>query len=140
MSRWYRPVPRFCAALWLACAPMMGSGVASAADAAEESDGPPAFVPIEGLQVPIIEAGQMSGRLRMEIVLQGVSAQSLPVLRRELPRFRERALAATSEYARLHVSPYAAVDAVELSTTLEGALKDPVIKRVLILTVRAEPA
>lgn len=148
MSRWIRLVPRSAVALWLALAPMMDAGAASAAgDAADanpapEADGdqPPVFVPIEGLQVPIIEAGQMTGRLRIELVLQGVSNETLPLLRQELPRYRERALTAALEHARLHVSPYAAVDALQLSATLDAALKDPGLKRVLIVRVKAEPA
>lgn len=139
MPRWFRPVCRLSAALCLALAPLAGAGASGDAPTAE-ADEPPVFVPIEGLQVPIIEAGAMSGRLRLEIVLQGASNAVLPDLRRELPRFRERALSAALEYARLHASPYAAVDAAQLSATLEAALKDPVLKRVLIVRVRAEPA
>jgi hypothetical protein len=139
MPRSFRPVPRLVAALCLSLAPVTGAGASGDAPA-EEADAAPVFVPIEGLQVPIIEAGAMSGRLRVEIVLQGVSSAVLPDLRRELPRFRERALTAALEYARLHASPYAAVNVAELSATLEAALKDPVLKRVLIVQVRAEPA
>jgi hypothetical protein len=123
-----------------------GETDAAAARAAEgkaaeaETDQPPAFVSIEGLQVSIIDADEMSGRLRVEIVLQAGSPEALATLRRDLPLFRDRAFAAAMEHARLHVSPYAAVDAVKLSAALDSALDDPAVQRVLIIKVSAEPA
>lgn len=145
MLQWFRPIPRLMAVLWLGFAPISGAGEASAADAAapkaeDEAAQPPVFVPIEGLQVPIIESGEMRGRLRLEIVLEGVSTAALPAIRRDLPRFRDQALSAVLEHARLHVSPFAAVDAVRLSATLDTTLKDPSLKRILIVKAAAEPA
>lgn len=137
--------PALAGLMLLLPAPMAGAGSASAEDgekaaSAVDPDAPPVFVPIEGLQVPIIESGEMGGRMRLEIVLQGVSADMLPTIRHDLPRYRDQAYAAALEYARLHVSPYAAVDARRLSGALDSALKDPALARVLIVRVSAEPA
>lgn len=145
MSRMRGPFSLLAAFMGLALAPTIGTGPASAAAEAEAASAddaaePPVFVPIEGLQVPIIEAGEMRGRIRLEIVLQGASAEALPTIRHDLPKFRDRAYTAALEHARLHVSADAAVDARRLSDVLDVALRDPVLKRVLIVRVSAEPA
>lgn len=99
------------------------------------------FVAMDEISVPIIDASRVDGVLRVSLVLQARDAADAAALARRMPLLRASALAATIEFARLHGSPFSAVDVARLSAALTPALVkvDAGIAKVLIVKVSAVP-
>ncbi|HKY80483.1 MAG TPA: hypothetical protein VJM09_03320 [Sphingobium sp.] len=100
------------------------------------------YVAMEEIGVPIVDAGRVGGTLRLSIVLQARDVQGAINLAGRKPELRAALLGAASEFARLHASPFAPVDAGKLAAALTPALRgvDPSITRVLIVKVFAMAA
>lgn len=115
------------------------SGLASAPASANEGGGAASVVPVADLRVPILDGGRFAGTLRVQAALDyadpahgaGAAARALV--------FRDAVLSAGLEFARLHVSAFAPIDAALLSRTLTDAARtvDPHVRKVLILDVSA---
>jgi hypothetical protein len=99
------------------------------------------FITMEEISVPIIDASRIEGVLRVSLVLQARDADGATRLVRRIPELRMAGLGAAIEFARLHASPFSAVDAARLSSALTYALKgmDKGIVQVLIVKVSAMP-
>ncbi|WP_375195248.1 hypothetical protein [Sphingobium sp.] len=99
------------------------------------------FITMEEISVPIIDASRIEGALRVSVVLQARDADGAAELARRMPELRMAGLSAAIEFARLHASPFSAVDAARLSSALTHALKgmDKRIAEVLIVKVSAMP-
>lgn len=112
-------------------------GGAQASDGEGASD--LAFVAMEPITVPIVDAGLVMGSLRFRIVLEAKDEEAVQALSDELPRLRAEALSAGSEFSRLSASPFMAVDARQLSDDLSKALgeRKSGIARVLLVEVSA---
>jgi len=124
----------------LRAAPLLAM-VFSSTPAAANADGGGAasIVPVAELRVPIFDGGRFAGTFRVQTALdyadpaQGAHAAALA------PMFRDAVLSAGLEFARLHVSAFAPIDAALLSRTLTAAARtvDPHVRKVLILDVSA---
>jgi hypothetical protein len=99
------------------------------------------FVIMDEISVPIVDASRIDGVLRVSLTLQMRDAQGAAALTRRMPALRASALAATIEFARLHASPFSAVDVARLSAALTPALArvDQGIAKVLIVKISAMP-
>jgi len=97
------------------------------------------FVAMDEISVPIVDAGRIDGVLRVSIVLEARDTAAAAGLARRMPELRAAGLGAAIEFARLHASPFNAVDVRKLSEVLAPALRriDPAIARVLIVKVSA---
>jgi len=102
----------------------------------------PLFVTMAPLDVPIVEGDRADGRLKVALVLEAGDASAASALDGRQPELREAALAAASEFARLHASPAAPVDARRLAGDVSTALRrvDATIVRVLLVEVAARRA
>ncbi|KQS02020.1 hypothetical protein ASG11_14545 [Sphingomonas sp. Leaf357] len=113
----------------------------STADASEGAAGP-AFVPMAEIVVPIVDGAQAYGRLRIKLVLLAHDAASVAPIQAQMPAMRETALIAAAEFARLHASPFAPIDARRLAQAISTAMiaqgKDHLFTRVLLVGVFAE--
>lgn len=100
------------------------------------------FVAMNEISVPIVDAGRIDGVLRVSITLQAQDATSAARLAQRMPDLRTAGLNALIEFARLHASPFKAVDVHKLSAALTPALSkiDPAIQTVLIVSASARTA
>ncbi|MBR0550920.1 hypothetical protein [Stakelama marina] len=98
-----------------------------------------AFIPMERISVPIVDAGRVEGALRFRIVLEAKDDEAAQKLTAELPTLRAQALSIGSEFSRLSASPFIAVDARRFSAELNQAMhkREPAIARVLLVEVAA---
>jgi hypothetical protein len=97
------------------------------------------LVPMEGLDVPIVEGDRADGRLRLKLVLRATDEIGAQHIRTVLPELRETSLAAAIEFARLYATPFAPVDAARLARDMAAALQaqDHAIDAVLLVEVSA---
>lgn len=102
---------------------------------------PPAVVDAEPLSVPIIDGGRITGTLVVDLAFEATGGDA-DALGSAMPQLRAATRAALAEHARLHASPWQAVDARELARALDSAGKpiSPAFKRALITEVRARRA
>lgn len=98
-----------------------------------------AFVPMEVISVPIVDAGNVQGILYFKVVLEAKNDASAEKLSESLPLIRAQALMVGSEFSRLSASPFLAVDAQRLSKDLNRSIgeNDQEIARVLLVEVTA---
>ncbi|WP_010161071.1 hypothetical protein [Sphingomonas sp. PAMC 26617] len=101
--------------------------------------GAASVVPVAELRVPILDAGRFAGTLRVQSALDYADPADGKAATERAPELRAAALAAGLDFARLHVSALAPIDAALLSETLTRAARsvDPHVRRVLILDVSA---
>lgn len=127
--------------LYLAIAAVVASpgGGAIGAAGGEGGAAPVFLLPMAPLDVPIVEGARSDGRLRLKLVLRAADAADLERLRGSLPALRETTLAAASEFARLHATPFAPVNARLLARDMTKALheRDATIAAVLLVEVAA---
>ncbi|WP_176594179.1 hypothetical protein [Sphingobium sp. EM0848] len=99
------------------------------------------FVVMEEISAPIVDASRVDGLLRVSLVLQVRDAHGAARLARRMPELRAAGLAAAIELARLHGSPFTAVDANRLTAALTPVLQrvDGRITKVLIVKLSAMP-
>ncbi|HVF93508.1 MAG TPA: hypothetical protein VM900_04270 [Sphingomonas sp.] len=100
------------------------------------------LVTMAGLDVPIVEGDRADGRLRIKIVLRAADEAGAARLQAALPALREASLATTSEFARLHASPFSPVDARRLAADLQATLhgRADAVRSVLLVEVAATRA
>ncbi|MBJ6123009.1 hypothetical protein [Sphingomonas mollis] len=100
------------------------------------------LVEMKPIDVPIVEGNRSDARLRLKLVLRAADAPGAAKITTDMPALREAALAGASEFARLHASPYVAVDAEMLVHDLTATLhhRDPGITAVLLVEVVASAA
>jgi len=129
--------PRLLAASLLVASPAAASGGSEGA-----GSGGPALVAMPELVVPIVEGARAGGRLRLKLVLRATDPAAAARLEAMMPSLRETSLLATAEFARLHASPFAPVDARRLARDVGGALRarDGGIAQVLVVEVSAARA
>lgn len=98
-----------------------------------------AFVPLDVISVPIVDAGNVQGNLYFKVVLEAKDDASAEKLSEALPLIRAQALMIGSEFSRLSASPFLAVDAQRLSRELNQSIgeTDQGIARVLLVEVTA---
>ena len=126
-------------------AAVLALGVATSAGGANnDSPPPPAHAPelvdMEFVEVPIIDGDRIEGQLRVHLVLNAGSVPAAERVTGALPRLRAATLLTMVEFARLHASPYRAVNSEKLSRTLTEALQreEPAVGEVLIVEVGAK--
>lgn len=97
------------------------------------------LVAVEAILVPIVDGGRVEGTLEVKVVLRTSDANSASA---QLPQIRAELRQAAAEYARLHVSPWQAVDSASLAAALDAANRHatPAVLGTLLLEVRARPA
>lgn len=97
------------------------------------------FIPMDGLDVPIVEGDRADGRLRLKLVLRASDEVGAQRIRAALPALREASLAAAIEFARLYATPFAPVDAGRLAHDMTAALhaQEQAIDTVLLVEVSA---
>lgn len=109
--------------------------------AASEGAAGPALVPMDEIVVPIVDGARAYGRLRIKLVILAHNAAAIPTLQMDMPALRETALIAAAEFARIHASPFAPVDAQRLSrdisTAMTGHDRNHAIARILLVSVSA---
>lgn len=124
----------------LAAVPALALGTAAVnAPAGSAPADPASFVQLEDITAPIIDAGRIDGQLDLSLVIEAGSPEDAAELDKQKPALRAAMLASSLEFARLHASPFTAVDAGKLSEALVPAARevDPRISRVLIVKVGA---
>lgn len=108
--------------------------LAGAATARAET---PSIVTLETLAVPIVDNGHIEGRLELGLALVATDEQAATRLALGAPRLQATAMAAALEFARLHATPFRAVDVGALLARVAPALRGPDVSRVLVLKVMA---
>lgn len=103
---------------------------------------PAQLVPMEAIELPIIDGARVQGTLHFQLVLEAGEGTSPETLASDMPFLRAAALAAGAEFARLSASPFVAIDAQQLSNELTSALRarQAGIARVLLVEVTARSA
>jgi hypothetical protein len=101
----------------------------------------PHLVPIEMLEVPIVDSGHLDGTLRVRFTVNAASGSDADALGERLPELRSLALGAATEFSRIYASGLAPVNAEILKSKVKAALQQdhPEIADVLVVQVSAEP-
>lgn len=124
----------------LAAAAAPAPGVALASGGGEGGGaGGSTIVPVAELRVPILDGARLAGTLRVQAALDYADPAQAAGAAVRTPVFRDAVVSAGLEFARLHVSALAPIDAALLSRTLTDAARtvDPHVRKVLILDVSA---
>lgn len=110
----------------------------SAAGAAPGPATPPAVVTLAPMTAAIVDAGIVQGRLEVSLAVSGSDPARLE---EHLPLVRAAAFEALSDHARLHASPFSAVQAGLLAAQLDRSVGRALPgSRVLLLKAAARPA
>ncbi len=98
-----------------------------------------AFVPMDLISIPIVDAGNVRGALRFKLVIETTDEESAQEVSDRLPLFRAAALATGAEFSKLSAAPFLAVDAEDLARKLDVALKQrsDKVEKVLLVEVTA---
>jgi flagellar basal body-associated protein FliL len=120
----------------------LAPGQAEAAAAENPSKMGAEFVQLSEITTPIFGTSRVEGALSVTIVLEARDAKVADGLRGRMPELRATAVLATLEFSRLYASGFAPVNAVQLSSALNRALREryPGVARVLITSLEAVPA
>ncbi|GGB74462.1 hypothetical protein [Blastomonas aquatica] len=103
---------------------------------------PGELIPMEQIDLPIIDGARVQGTLHFKLVLEADQAGASETLSANMPVLRSEALAVGAEFARLSASPFVAIDARRLAAELAQALqsRQAGIARVLLVEVTARSA
>ena len=120
----------------------IAGGLASAS--AYASSGEPAelyAVPLEELEVPIVDSGRLDGTLRVSFVVNAKDSGTADRLGERLPELRSLALGAATEFGRIYASGLAPVNAEILKKKVKAAIAKahPDIADILVTQVSASP-
>ncbi len=130
--------------MWIALAAAAASlsGASTMAAAPGAAGGEAHLVPMDEMNVPIVDGDRADGTLRVKLVLDMSSAAAAEKATAMLPSLRAGALAAGLEFARLYASPQTPVNAGRLASEMTTALhrQDIGVARVLIVEVGASRA
>lgn len=116
--------------------------LAANTDPRKAAEMPPAdasFLPLEEIDVPIVDGGRVDGVLHLTVVVQAKTGDDAAALGKRMPELRAAVLPAAIEFARLRASRFAPVDVARLSAMIAPPLKrvDAAIDKVLIVKVSA---
>lgn len=136
-TRFYRSA--LAAAMLLATAMPLQAANNDARKAADVPPADPTFLPLDPIDAPIVDGGQVDGVLHVTIVVQAKTPEDAAALAKRMPELRAAALPAAIEFARLRASRFAPVDVTRLAAALGPAVKriDKAIDKVLIVKVSA---
>ena len=97
------------------------------------------LVPMDEVNVPIIDGDRAEGRLQFKLVLEAKSDAAAQELSATMPVLRATTVSTGIEFARLYASSMMPVDARHLATEMTTALhaQNPGIARVLLVEVMA---
>jgi hypothetical protein len=97
------------------------------------------LVPLQELEVPIVDSGRLDGTLRVKFVVNAVDAGAAKDLEQRQPELRSLALAAATEVSRIYASGLSPVNAEILKAKARAGLQreHPEIADVLIVQVSA---
>jgi hypothetical protein len=128
-------------ALWTSLFAAAAGAVSIAAAQPPAAGAAPGLVAVAPIDVGIVDGAETLGTLSATLVLDSDPAGDEAIVAVE-PRLRAALRTAMSEFARLHASPYEAVDATMLARDLTDAARAaaPAVKRVLIVEVAARTA
>jgi flagellar basal body-associated protein FliL len=101
---------------WIAGAALsvLAAGGFASASALASAGGEPAElhpVPLEELEVPIVDSGRVDGTLRVKFVLNASDDTAADALAARQPELRSLALGATTDFGRIYASGLAPVNA-----------------------------
>jgi hypothetical protein len=98
-------------------------------------------VPLEELEVPIVDSGRLDGTLRVRFVLNAVDDGAADALAERQPELRSLALGAATEFGRIYASGLAPVNAEILKQKAKAAIiqAHPGVADVLVVQVSASP-
>jgi hypothetical protein len=96
-------------------------------------------VPLEELEVPIVDSGRLDGTLRVQLVVNAKDAGAANALGERLPELRSLALGAATEFGRIYASGLAPVNAEILKKKVSAAVAraHPDVADVLVVRVSA---
>lgn len=122
-----------------AAAVILGVASTAAGGAVDAKDSEPMVVDMPMVSVPIIDGGRVEGALQVKLAMNAAGPGEVDRVTAALPRLRSAALVTLVEFARLHASPFRAVDNEKLSASLDKALRqaEPAVASVLLLEVSA---
>lgn len=95
---------------------------------------PATLVAIDEIKAPIVDSGRLDGILKVKLTVRTRTAQGAAALTSNMPQVRTALLEGVMEFARLHASPYLAVDVEKLRAILTPAARKvaPQIDAVLV--------
>ena len=121
----------------------IAGGLASASAYASSGDEPAELyaVPLDELEVPIVESGRLDGTLRVSFVVNAKDSGTADRLGERLPELRSLALGAATEFGRIYASGLAPVNAEILKKKVKAAIAKahPDIADILVTQVSASP-
>lgn len=79
----------------------------------------PLLLPLEPITVPIVDHGELLGRMEVRAMWQESGEAPDPALQARLPLLRSALVEAAAEHARLIAAPGRPIDPASLSTSLE---------------------
>jgi flagellar basal body-associated protein FliL len=99
-------------------------------------------VPLDELEVPIVDSGRLDGTLRVRFVLNAVDDSTADALGDRQPELRSLALGAATEFGRIYASGLAPVNAEILKQKVKAAIVQghPGVADVLVVQVSASPS
>lgn len=98
------------------------NGVAHA-DGGARAQPEPSLLSVHPLTVPIVDHGEVMGRLHLRLMWKASDAGALTVAEGRAPRLRALLLAAAADHARLRANPSQPVDPAELAASLGQATR-----------------
>jgi hypothetical protein len=112
----------------------------SAGGAASGPTGEPMLVDMSQVAVPIIDGDRVQGMLQVRLAFNTADSAGVDQVTAALPRLRSATVVTLVEFARLHASPFRAVDSDRLSRALSDSLRkaEPAVTEVLLLEVSAK--
>lgn len=96
------------------------NGVARASEGGAESEAP-LLVPLEPMRMPIIDHGELLGRLEVRVMWRATGESDLAAAEQALPLLRAALVEGVGEHARLEATPSHAVDPKSLIKRLDRA-------------------
>ena len=98
---------------------------------------PSAFVPMDNIVVPIVDANHVEGTLDFILVIAASDDAAATRIKAASASMRSRAMTAGLEFSRLYATRLSAVDAPQLARELDKALKkdNDDVQKVLLVEV-----
>ena len=114
------------------------AGIAFASEGAQPTVDA-AFVPLDEVVVPVVGSNRIEGTLRIRMVVAVADAASATEVSARVAELRAASVAAAVEHSRLYVSAVAPVNAEQLRSDMDIALKETsaAVGNVLLTEVSA---
>lgn len=94
---------------------------AAHADGGQRAESLPALVPLEPIAVPIVDHGEMLGRLELRAMWRSEEADGSALAQSRLPQLRAALVEAAADHARLVATPSRPIDPSALAASLGQA-------------------